>query len=257
MIPTKQQELDSMLQAFHLPSFSRHYQEFARQSEKEKVDHVGYLYQLARTESEDRYHRRTERLLRQSKLPRGKNLSEFDLSRFPSLSPSRVSALAEGACLDQCENVLIFGNPGTGKTHLSIALAREWCLRGRRIYYVTAASLVQDLLAAKRDLRFNQMLKRFDKFDGLIIDDISYIPQDRDETDVLFLLLSECYEHRSVVITSNLPFSDWGRIFKDPVTTMAAIDRLVHHSNILELNGESYRATEASKRKQKQKEVVF
>lgn len=257
MNSTKQEELDSMLQAFHLPSFAKHYQNFARQAEKEKIDHVGYLFQLAQVENEDRFHRRSERLLRQSKLPRGKSLDEFDLSRFPSLSPSRVKSLAKGSCLDQRENVLIFGNPGTGKTHLSIALAREWCLRGRRVFYTTAAKLVQELLAARRDLRLNQLLKKFDKFEALIIDDISYIPHDRDETDVLFLLLSECYEHRSVVITSNLPFSDWERIFKDPVTTMAAIDRLVHHSAILELNGDSYRAVEATKRKQKQKEVEF
>lgn len=253
---TRQQELEAMLSAFHLPSFTMHYQAFARQAEKEKLDHVGYLLQLARTETEDRHNRRTERLLRESKLPRGKKLEDFDLSRFPGLSPSRVRELADGGCLDNCENVLIFGNPGTGKTHLSIALGREWCLRGRRVKYTPAAALVQELLAAKRDLRLNQLLKRLDKYEALLIDDISYIPHDRDETDVLFLLLSECYEHRSVVITSNLPFSKWGQIFKDPVTTVAAIDRLVHHSSVLELNGESYRAVEASKRN-KQKEVHF
>jgi DNA replication protein DnaC len=253
----RQQELEAMLYSFHLPAFKKNYQTFARSAEKERIDHVGYLYELSKTETEERYNRRTERLMRNAKLPKGKRLEDFDLAVLPSLSPTRVKELAEGACLDQCENVLIFGNPGTGKTHLAIGLAREWCLRGRHVYFTTASALVQDLLKAKRDLRLNAVLKKLDKFEAIVIDDISYIPQDRDETDVLFVLLSERYERRSVVITSNAPFSEWDKVFKDPMTTMAAIDRLVHHSCILELNGESYRANAASKRRKKQVQVEF
>lgn len=245
---TRQSELEALLHSFRLPSFSKHYQQFARQAEKEKVDHVGYLYQLSRLESEERYNRKTERLIKQAKLPRGKTLEGFDLTRFDGLSESHVRELAEAACLDRAENILIFGNPGTGKTHLAAALGREWCLRGRKVCFTTASSLVQELLAAKRDLKLNVVLKRLDAFEALIIDDISYIPQDREETDVLFVLLSERYEQRSLVITSNLPFSQWDRVFKDAMTTMAAVDRLVHHSTVLELNGESYRAQTAKKR---------
>lgn len=248
----RMQDLEAMLFSFHLPSFKKHYQQFARNAEKEKIDHVGYLYELSKTETEERYNRRTERLIRQSKLPRGKRLEDFDLSILPSLSPNKVKELTEGHCLDCFENVLLFGNPGTGKTHLAVALAREWCLRGRQVYFSTAAALVQDLLIAKRDLRLNYMFKKLDKFEAIVIDDLSYVPKDRDETDVLFMLLSERYERRSVVITSNAPFSEWDKIFKDPMTTMAAIDRLVHHSTILELNGESYRAKAATKKKKKQ-----
>lgn len=164
-------------------------------------------------------------------------------------SRQTVNELASGGCLDLCENVLIFGNPGTGKTHLAASLAREWCLRGRHTYFTTAAALVQDLLKAKRDLKLNSLLKKLDKFEALLIDDLSYIPQEREETDVLFVLLAERYERRSVVITSNLPFSKWDTVFKDPITAMAAVDRLVHHATILELNGESFRATAASKKK--------
>lgn len=247
---TRQDELESLLYAFHLPSFTRNYQQYARQAEKERIDHVGYLFQLAKLESEDRYNRKTERLIKQAKLPRGKTLEKFDLSKFTGLSQSQVAELAEGGCLDHAENVLIFGNPGTGKTHLAAALGREWCLRGRRVFFSTASALVQDLLAARRDLKLNAVLKRLDTFEAIIIDDISYIPQNREETDVLFVLLAERYERRAVVITSNLPFSQWDKVFKDEMTTMAAVDRLVHHSTVLELNGESYRA-ESAKRKNK------
>lgn len=252
MTTTKQNELESMLHSFRLPSFTKHYLSYARQAEKEKLDHVGYLFQLSQVESEERHHRRTERLLKDAKLPKGKKLSDFDISRFANLSQNRIEELSQGAWIDQAENLLIFGNPGTGKSHLSIGLGREWCLNGRHVLYSTAATLVQDLLAAKRDLRLNALLKRLDKFAVIIIDDISYIPQDRDETDVLFLLIAERYEQKSLVVTSNLPFSEWERIFKDQVTTAASIDRLIHHASILELNGESYRTAEAAKRKQRQ-----
>lgn len=249
------QQLEQLLRSFYLSGFVRHYDEFAKRAEKEKLGCLKYLHQLAQAESDLRHNRRIERLLNQAKLPRGKTLDAFDISQQPSLSLVRLRELADGDCLDHCENVLIFGIPGTGKTHLATALGREWCLRGRRVLYTTAATLVQDLLTAKRDLLLNQVVKKLDRYDAIIIDDISYIPHSREETDVLFILLAERYEKRSVVVTSNLAFSSWGNIFKDPMTTRAAIDRLIHHSTILELNGtddESYRQKEANRRKRLQ-----
>jgi len=246
----KQQEpLENMLKSFYLPTFARNYDDFAKRSEKQKLGHVEYLYQLAQAERESRTSRKIERLLRQAKLPRGKTLDEFDFSKQPGLSKVRMQELASGECLDNCENILFIGGPGTGKTHLSIALGREWCLTGRRVLYTTAAALVQDLLISKRDLSLNPFIKNLDKYEALIIDDISYIPQTRDETDVLFVLLAERYETRSVIITSNLVFSQWDSIFKDTMTTQAAIDRLVHHSTILELLGPSGRCSDALVRK--------
>ena len=146
---------------------------------------------------------------------------------------------------------MIFGNPGSGKTHLSIAFAREWSLKGRRVLYTSACQLVQELLRAKQAFQLDHAIKRLDRFEVLVIDDLSYVTCDRNETDVLFALLAARYEQRSVAITSNLVFSQWNQIFKDEMTTAAAIDRLVHHATVLELNvEESYRMEQAKRRKQ-------
>jgi DNA replication protein DnaC len=246
-------KLEAMLRSLNLKSFVRNYKDFAEKAHKQKLNHVAYLAELVQVESTERQSRKVERLIKGAKLPRGKTLDGFDLSKQPSLSPGRLKELAQGDFLDLCENLLIFGIPGAGKTHLSSSLAREWCLRGRRIFYTTAAMLVQELLVAKRDLKLNEMIKKLDGFEALVIDDISYVPYTRDETDVLFVLLAARYETRSVVITSNLAFSDWGNIFKDPMTTRAAIDRLIHHATILELT-ESYRQKEANRRKKAQEQ---
>lgn len=251
---SRQAELEALLKSFHLTFFASNYQHYARQAEKEKIDHVGYLYQLSKTESEERFNRRSKKLISKSKIPRGKTLDGFDFSRFAGISESQVKSLADGTCLDAAENILIFGNPGTGKSHLAAALGREWCLKGIEVFFTTASALVQNLLSAKRDLKLNKMLKDLDRVDALIIDDISYVPQDRDETDVLFVLLAERYEQRSLIITSNLPFSQWNLIFKDAVTTTAAVDKLVHHAHVIELNGDSYRAQEAEQRKKRSKQ---
>lgn len=249
------ENLEGLLKSFYLSSFVRHYQDFARKAEKEKAGHVEYLYELSHVESSERQTRRTERLIRQAKLPAGKQLSNFEFNRVPDLSRTLVNELAEGEFLDRNENLLFFGKPGMGKSHLVAALAREWCIRGRRALFITSSALVEELLKAKLALKLNVLIKRLEKYEALLIDDISYIPQTREETDVLFTLLSERYEKRSIVMTSNLAFSDWEKIFKDKMTTMAAIDRIVHHAIILELVGKSFRADAAENRKDKSKKT--
>jgi DNA replication protein DnaC len=172
------------------------------------------------------------------------------LSQLLGSTISRQTLL-DGAFLDRQENVLAFGNPGSGKTHLLSALGQELIRNGRKIGFVTCARLVQDLLRAKKELRLSRAIQKLANYEGLVIDDLGYVQQSREEMEVLFAILAERYERGSVLISSNLPFSKWEAIFKDPMTTAAAIDRLVHHSVILELNISSYRMEQAKRNQAK------
>jgi DNA replication protein DnaC len=239
--------LRQCLKELHLPTVRACYQEQADQARRESLSYEQYLAELMEREREVRRHNRIARLLQESKLPLEKSLETFELGRLPSRVAEQVKVLLEGSFLDRTENVLAFGNPGSGKTHLLCAIGQELVHQGRRVLFTSCNLLVQELLIAKRELTLPRVLKRLSRYEALIIDDIGYVQQDRQEMEVLFVLLAERYERGSVMITSNLPFSQWERIFKDPMTTAAAIDRLVHHSVILELNLSSYRL-EQSKR---------
>lgn len=233
--------LESFLKELNLKAFKEHYQVVASRCEKDNLSMEAFLYELCQMEVNARQSLKIKRLIKNAKLPRDKYLEDFDFKRIPGLSKTQVAQLATGEFIDRAENLIIFGNPGTGKTHLSIALAREWCLQKRRIKFYSAAELVQELLLAKKKLQVSRLMKRLNGFDVLIIDDISYVPFDKRETDVLFHLLAQRYEMKSILITSNAPFDQWGKIFKDEMTTTAAVDRVIHYSTILELNAPSYR----------------
>jgi DNA replication protein DnaC len=240
--------LEIKLRSLKLPSFVAHHGEVAGQAETGGWPFDQFLDALTDLELEERTRRRIERVLKASHLPADKTLATLDLARLPPAVKRQVPTLCEGGFIERAENLLAFGLPGRGKTHVLAAIGHELVQRGYRVVFVAAFRLVQQLLAAKRTLTLEAELRRLDAVDALIVDDIGYIQQDREEMEVLFTLFAERYERRSVLISSNLVFSQWDRIFKDPMTTACAIDRVVHHATILELTGSSYR-TEAAKQR--------
>jgi DNA replication protein DnaC len=248
-----QQSLALLFRSLNLPSCARHYQEMADQAESEGWGLTRYLRDLLELELEGRRTRKTERLLKCSQLSTGKTMASLDMSLFPSKIQRQLPALLEGHFLKRAENILAFGLPGRGKTHLVSAIGHELILKGHSVFFTPAYRLVQNLLAAKRELKLEKEMRRLDRFDAVIIDDIGYVQQQQEEMEVLFTFLAERYERRSVLITSNLVFSQWDKIFKDPMTTAAAIDRLVHHCVILELTGPSYRTEKALNKNQVRK----
>jgi DNA replication protein DnaC len=244
--------LTQSLRQLRLPAIVSNYAAQAALASNEGWPYDQYLLNLCELEVSQRESRRINRLLIASKLPSGKTLASYDRTRLPAAVNRKFDVLLEGDFLDRRENVLAFGNPGSGKTHLMTALGHELVKKGRAIYFISCSMLVQRLLKVKTELNLERELRRLDKFDALIVDDIGYVQQSREEMEVLFTLLAHRYEHRSVLLTSNLVFSKWEKIFKDPMTTAAAIDRLVHHSIILELNMDSYRMAAAKKSKTKE-----
>ncbi len=248
---TCKRRLNEGLKAHRLPTQRNDFPEEADQARAESLSYEQFLLELVERECDVRRQHRIERALRVSGLPLAKTLKSFDRKRLPRKVDAHINVLLEGAFLDRCENVLAFGQPGGGKTHLLCAIGQELVYQDRRVLFRRCDVLVQELLVAKRDLDLPRKLKQLSRFDALIIDDIGYVQQGREEMEVLFNLLAHRYERGSVMITSNLPFSQWEQIFKDPMTTVAAIDRLVHHSIILELNIQSYRVHAATTKERK------
>jgi DNA replication protein DnaC len=240
-------KIGPLLKELRLSSIKEAFKERTEQAEKDEVGYGEYLLELLELEATERYHKRVGRFLRESKLPLEKSLATFDLQRLPFKTRRVVEVLLEGDFLKRKENILAFGKPGSGKTHVLCAIAQELIHRGKRICFTSCRRLVEELLKAKKELEVERALKKMDKFDAVLIDDIGYVQYTREEMEVLFTFLAHRYERGSLMITSNLPFSKWEQIFKDPMTTAAAIDRIVHHSVILELNLESYRMEVARK----------
>ena len=251
---TTSESLAVLLRALKLPTVARLSEEIASKAEKEGWTYGKYLHHLAMLEVHERRQRRIERFQRESDLLPGKTLATLDRTKLPTKVAKTLPTLCEGSFVERGDNVLAFGLPGRGKTHVVCAIGHELVQRGYRVLFTPTYALVQRLLAAKRDLRLERELTLLDAIDAVILDDIGYVQQSREEMEVLFTFLAERYERRSVLITSNLVFSEWDRIFKDPMTTAAAIDRLVHHSVVLDLTGESVRAEEAAKSEQARKE---
>ena len=242
-------ELTACLKELALPTARACYAELADSARREELTHEAYLLEVMARECQGRRQNRIQRLLRESRLPVQKSLGAFDLKRLPGKVSAVVRTLMDGSFVDRKENVLAFGNPGSGKTHLLCGIGQELVRAGRTVYFISTNMLVQELLLAKRELKLPKAIKKLSRYQALILDDLGYVQQSREEMEVLFTLLAERYERGSVLITSNLPFSKWESIFKDSMTTAAAIDRLVHHSVILGLNLPSYRVEQAKKSK--------
>jgi len=242
--------LSEHLAQLHLPAMRRVFEEEAVRARAESSAYEQYLSAVVECEITARQENRIARLLRQSRLPLEKTMSTFTTDRLPKRITLQLPTLIEGAFLDHKENLLAFGNPGSGKTHLVCAIGHELIRRGRSVLFMPTSRLMEELLRSKRDLKLERALKKLRAFDAVILDDIGYVQHDRDEMEVLFALMADRYERGSIMLTSNLPFSKWETIFKDPMTTAAAIDRLVHHSIVMELNVQSYRLEVAQRQKE-------
>ena len=238
--------LAMLLRSFKLPTMAARYAETLASAEEQNWGYRRFLQQLCEAEAADRQERKRERLLKQSGLPAGKTFGTLDESKLPVKIRRQLPTLLDGGFIERAENLIAIGLPGRGKTHCLAALGRELILRhGYAVLFIPTYKLVQQLLAAKAALRLEALLKKLDHYAVVALDDLGYVQQRREEMEVLFTFLAARYERRSVMISSNLVFSNWDQIFKDPMTTMAAVDRLVHHAVILEFDNESVRATQA------------
>ena len=242
--------LGLMLGELRLPTIKTVWPRFAEQADKEGWPAARFLAAIAEHELAERDRRRIERHLAEARLPPGKTLDGFDFAAVPMLSKAQVMAVAAGdAWLAQGANLLLFGPPGGGKSHLAAAIGLALIEAGFKVLFTRTTDLVQKLQVARRELGLEAAITRLDRFDLLILDDLAYVTKDQAETSVLFELISARYERRSLMITANQPFGEWGRIFPDPAMTLAAVDRLVHHATIFEMNVESYRRRTALDRK--------
>lgn len=244
-----------MLHELRLPTIGRLWPQFAQRSDKEGWQATRLLGALFEHELAERATRRIERHRAESRLDPSKTLASFDFALVPMVSKAHVMALAAGdAWLDKGATVLIFGPPGSGKSHLGSGIGHALIDAGLRVLFTRTSEMVQKLQAARQSLQLPSALAKLDRFDLIVLDDLSYVRKDQAETSVLFELIAERYERRSLLITANQPFSGWNEVFPDPGMTVAAIDRLVHHSTIFEMNVESYRRRSASDKQRRRRQ---
>ena len=238
-VPAATERLTTLLTTFGLTAAAR--EMVPRLTQAERQDVVPLLVEVFDIEAEERRQRRIARLRQAARLPPGKTFETLDDGRLPLPIVQQLQQLATGAFLETATNVLAFGLPGVGKSHALCAVGHALVEAGHHVLFTPAYALVQELLSAKRELELPRALRKLDLFEVILLDDLGYVQQSADEAEVLFRLLAERYERRSVMVTSNLVFSEWDRIFMDKMATAAAIDRLVHHAVILEFDGSSYR----------------
>jgi len=248
--PVDTARLALLLAELRLPAVKLVWADLAAQADKEGWPAARFLAVLAEHEMAERSRRRIERHVAEAKLPPGKTIDAFDFEAVPVVSKAQVMALAAGdAWVDRGANLILFGPPGTGKSHLAAALGYALVENGWRVLFPRTTDLVQRLQVARRELALEAAIARLDKYPLLILDDLAYVTKDQADTSVLFELIGARYERRSLLITANQPFGQWGKIFPDQAMTLAVVDRLVHHATIFEMNVESYRRRTALERK--------
>jgi DNA replication protein DnaC len=248
--PIDTARVELLLAELRLPAIKQVWASLAAQADKEGWPAARFLAALAEHEMAERIRRRIERHLAEARLPPGKTIDTFDFEAAPVVSKAQVMALAAGdAWLNQGANLLLFGPPGGGKSHLAAALGFALVENGWRVLFTRTTDLVQRLQIARRELALETAIAKLDKYQLLILDDLAYVTKDQAETSVLFELISARYERRSLLITANQPFGEWGKVFPDAAMTVAVVDRLVHHATIFEMNVESYRRRAALERK--------
>jgi DNA replication protein DnaC len=241
--------IDLLLKELKLPAFSRHYQHHQEQAIEKGYGHVRYLSGLCEQEVADRYQKRIQNWTREAKLPLGKSFANLNLAELSASVQQRVIALKEQTeWTHRAGNVLLIGPSGVGKSHIAAAIAYHLIEQNVRVKWFSAIALVQSLQLAKRDLDLMAAMTRLDKYQVIVIDDIGFVKKTDAETQVLFEFIAHRYESGSLIITSNQPFSQWNNIFPDTMMTVAAIDRIIHHASIIEIEGESYRKKQILKK---------
>lgn len=243
--------IEHYLKQLRLPTMLREYESIAHSCAKEGEAHIAFLLRLAERECIDREQRAAQRRIKAAKFPVLKTLDTFDFAAQPSINKSLVTDLMRGAYIEDKENILFMGNPGTGKTHLVTALGHGACAQGKRARFFTVTALVTQLLEAREERQLERFLKRIEKLHLLILDEFGYVPFSRAGAELLFEVLSRAYERQSVLLTTNLPFENWTEVLGNERLTGALLDRLTHRVHILEANGESYRLKAAKKRSKK------
>ena len=240
--------LNHYLKQLRLPTILREYQTTAQTCAKDNKDHIEFLLQLVEREIFEREQRAAERRIRSAKFPIVKTLDTFDFTAQPGVNKNLVRDLMRGDYLEQHENILFLGNPGTGKTHLATALGHAACAQGKRVKFTTVTGLVTQLLEAREERKLDRLLGRLEKLHLLVLDEFGYVPFSKAGAELLFEVVSRAYERQSIIMTTNLPFEQWTEILVNERLTGALLDRVTHRVHIIEANGESYRLKDAKKR---------